>query len=172
MAPSPAQQAALKAQEGWLPEAKLLFQSALGLQLKTRSKSWQPVAEELWRFLLYSEFVFDLPCPLPAALADVPCAPDAARPLVEDLCERLRSDRRIDSLYIERAEAIELALALPTVCRELTDLGVRDTFPFEERSFFGQAIAALQSDAIERVRPLLERRSIWSLSMTPAEQVL
>jgi len=114
------------------------FPERVGLQLKTRSKSWQPVAEELWRFLLYSEFVFDLPCPLPAALADVPCAPDAARPLVEDLCERLRSDRRIDSLYIERAEAIELALALPTVCRELTDLGVRDTFPFEERSFSGR----------------------------------
>jgi hypothetical protein len=52
---------------------------------------WSAIANELWRFLLFSEFVFDLPEALLAAPADIPHAPVPARPLVEDLCDRLRN---------------------------------------------------------------------------------
>ena len=74
LVPSEAQREALKGQEAWIAEAKALCESALSLRLTTRAKSWGPVAEELWRFLLFSEFIFDLPVALPAALADVPRA--------------------------------------------------------------------------------------------------
>ena len=54
---------------------------------------------------------------------------------MDDLCERLRSDRRTQPSYIDRAAAIEQELNLPEWCQQLTDLGQRDTFPFEERIF-------------------------------------
>lgn len=167
LTPSPAQLDALKGgaagQEAWAAEVRALCQSALGLKFLTRSNSWGSLADELWRFLLFSEFVFDLPVDLPALLENVPCAPAEARLLVDDLCERLRNDRRTQALYIERAEGIEQELNLPEACRSIEDLGVRDTFPFEERSFYSQAVDALQRDNVDKLRQVLQRhtQSVW-----------
>ena len=152
LAPDSRQQQELKGQEAWVGEARDLLKATLGMKLKTRSKAWSPVADELWRFLLFSEFVFDLPEALPTALADVPHAPESARPLVQDLCERLRNDQRTRVIYIDRAEAIERELNLPTLCAGITDLGKRDTFPFEERTFFARALAALKQDDPDQAR--------------------
>lgn len=143
LAPSEIQGKALKGQDAWVSEARELFQTALGLHLLTRSKTWASVADELWRFLLFSEFVFELPEALPDSLANVPRANPEARPLVEDLCDRLRNDRRTQAIYIERAEAVEKELDLPAHCKGIKDSGIRDTFPFEERCFMEQAVGAL-----------------------------
>lgn len=163
LVPTSQQTQALKGQAAWTNEAKALLQSTLGLKLMTRAKTWGPVADELWRFLLFSEFVFDLPGELPVQLANVPCAPNEARPLVEDLCDWLRNDRRTQAIYIERAETIERELMLTVACQAITDLGVRDTFPFEERTFFSQAVDALLRDNVDSLRQALERhtRSVW-----------
>ena len=163
LAPSERQQEALKRQDGWVPEAKALLQSALGLKLMTRAKSWGPVADELWRFVLFSEFVFDLPGALPDALEDVPHAKREARLLVEDLCDRLRNDLRMQALYVERAEAVEAELNLVEACQSLAALGERDTFPFEERTFFVQAVDAFRRDDLDRLRLVLKRHqtSVW-----------
>lgn len=163
LTPDERQRIGLKAQDAWVNEAKELLQSALGLKLITRAKSWEPLADELWRFLLFSEFVFDLPAELPAALANVPRALPEARPLVEDLCDRLRNDQRTRGHYIERAETIERELNLRVACQGLDNLGVRDTFPFEERTFFAQAVDALKRDNVDRLRQLRDRysQSVW-----------
>lgn len=165
LAPTERQKAALKGQEIWLAEAKTLLQTTLELRLLTRAKSWDAIADELWRYLLFSEFCFDLPVALPASLTNVPRASDAARALVEDLCERLRGTDRTKPLYISRAEAIEgkEGLKLPEHCHGIVDLGVRDTFPFEERSFFARAVAALRAEDMDELRVLVERhgQSIW-----------
>ena len=163
LTPSDAQLKALKGQESWVVEARELFAAALGLTLKTRARAWSAIADELWRFLLFSEFVFDLPIPLPEALTNVPRAQEAARPLVDDLCERLRSDRRTQPTYIERAAAIEQELNLPEWCQQLTDLGQRDTFPFEERIFLQRAMQALEHGDLDQVRTILHRQthSVW-----------
>jgi hypothetical protein len=164
LAPDDDKEAKLNEREDWISEARDLLNSCLGLKLKTRSKKWRPISDELWRFLLFSEFVFDLPETLPASLADVPCAQPEAQPLVYDLCDRLRNDRRRQHVYIERAEAIEQELDLPARCEHITDLGVRESFPFEERSIFQQAIEAIDKDDNDRVRQLLERHatSVWN----------
>ena len=168
LAPSEPQKKALKAKAGWWGEAKALLHTALGLQLLTRVQGWETLADELWRYLLFSEFVFDLPegAALPATLESVPRAPTAARALVEDLCESLRSDQRTQGCYIDRAVAIEGRenLNLPDRCRAIDDLGIRDTFPFEERSFFAQAVTALANGDGDRQRQLVERhrRSLWA----------
>jgi len=167
LAPSNPQRDALKGHEAWAGEAKALCQGALGLKLTTRAKTLGPVADELWRFLLFSEFAFDLPgqlpANLPAALVDVPRAGPEARPLVEDLCDHLRSDIRTQQTYIDRAEAIERELNLPAACSSIVDLGVKDTFPFEERSFFAQAAEALKRDDSDRLRTIIAKRSgsVW-----------
>lgn len=163
MAPSDLQQKALKGNETWISEAKALFQAAVGLKLMTRGKTWTSLADELWRFLLFSEFVFDLPTELPGSLSEVPRSAPEARPLVEDLCDRLRNDRRTQPNYIERAETIEKELNLATHCQAIPDLGVRDTFPFEERSFFAQGVLALKNDDFDKLRQLFSRHthSVW-----------
>lgn len=163
LAPSDQQKEALKENDGWVAEAKDLFRNCLGMKLVTRGKTWPAIGDELWRFVLFSEFVFDLPEQLPESLADVPRAEVEARPLVEDLCDRLRNDRRTQPTYIERAEAVEKELNLVTACTGIKDLGVRDTFPFEERSFFHQSVDALKRDDIDKVRQILGRRSrsVW-----------
>lgn len=164
MAPSAKQKAGLKDHDGWANEAKTLFRNALDLKLLTRSTKWKPIADELWRFVLFSEFVFDLPAELPGELADVPHAHEAARPIIEELCDGLRNDRRTENLYIDRAEEIERLLELPQHCEAISDLGERDTFPFEEQSFFAAAVSALRENNLDRVRQILESHtdSVWT----------
>lgn len=162
--PSPVQADALKGNDGWTTEARALLDSALGLKLKTKGKSWSSVAEELWRYLLFSEFRFDLPAAAPAALNDVPHAPDTARVTVEDLCEILRGTAKHRPAYVERAEVIERELNLAALCAGLEDLGVRDTFPFEERTVLAGAVRALREDRLDAVRATVRRStgSVWS----------
>jgi hypothetical protein len=161
--PSPKQKEALQANEIWVSEARALLGATLGLKLISRRKTLSSVADELWRFLLFSAFVFDLPSELPAALANVPRAPEAARPLVEDLCERLRNDARTRPTYIDRAERIETELDLPGHCKEIAELGIRETFPFEERTILAASLRALEADRLDDIRGILDRRrgSVW-----------
>lgn len=168
LAPSEQQREALKADttDSWVTEAKTLFSNALGLKLMTRGKSWSALADELWRFLLFSEFVFDLPVALPETLVSVPHAQREAQPLIEYLCDLLRNDQRTQALYIERAERLESKeeLNLRVACAAIADLGQRETFPFEERSVFAQAVDAFQRDNVDKLRQILNgrKKSVWS----------
>ncbi|WP_430456935.1 PglZ domain-containing protein [Rheinheimera sp.] len=164
LVPSEPQLTALKGNETWVTELKELLTASIGLELKTKGKTWSAIADEVWRFVLFSEFVFDLPAALPTQLTDVPKANQAAKPLIEDICERLRSDRRTRPTYIERAEAVENELGLRDSCVAIADLGERDTFPFEERTFLHQAIDALLRDDTDKVRQILSRhaQSVWT----------
>ena len=163
LAPSPLQTGALKAMDGWAEEARAFLQATLGMGVKTRGKTWNAIADELWRFVLFSEFVFDLPVGLPEALKGVPHAPVEAKPIVEDVCSRLRNDPSTRNVYIERAEAIEAELDLPDQCRSIDDLGERDTFPFEERTFLKSAIRGITANDNEATRRVLARHkgSVW-----------
>ncbi|MCC6282600.1 MAG: PglZ domain-containing protein [Saprospiraceae bacterium] len=164
MAPSESQENALRDREDWVAEARDLFQHSLGLKLSTRGKTLASIGDELWRFLLFSEFVFDLPEALPESLGAMPKAPDAARSVVEALCDRLRNDARSRDRYIQKAEAAEQELQLPQRCQHLHDLGVRDTFPFEERHFLERAVDALLAENLDAVRGILghRRHSVWA----------
>jgi len=163
LAPSEEQKEKLKSDEGWVSEAKALFQSTLGLKLVTKGKSWSAIADELWRFVLFSEFVLDLPGELPTALANVPHADEGAYALVADLCDDLRDHKRSRQTYIDRAEQIERELDLPASCVKIDDLGKLDTFPFEERTFLQSAVRALKSDNLDAVRVVVDRHrnSVW-----------
>lgn len=164
LVPNDVQQAALKNSDSWVAETRDLLRNSVGLALKTRGKTWESVANELWRFILFSEFVFDLPGALPVNLADVPRAESMARPLIEDLCDRLRNDRRTQNVYIDRADEIEKDLNLVNLFASCSNLGDRDTFPFEERTFLSRAIDSILRDDIDQVRHIMERhqQSVWT----------
>ncbi|MFA5904948.1 MAG: PglZ domain-containing protein [Desulfobacula sp.] len=163
LVPTDMQARTLKEQEGWSKEAGDFLYATLSMTVKTRSKTWNALADELWRYVLFSEFVFDLPVPLPETLEGIPHAPLAARTIVDDVCESLRTDHRVSSIYIEKAETIEAELNLPALCGSIEDLGKRDTFPFEERTFLHAAIKSISSNDIDVARQLLKHRknSIW-----------
>ena len=164
LAPTDVQKQSLEAKEGWVSEAKDLFAVCLGLKLITRGKTWSSLSDELWRFVLYSEFVFDLPADLPGSLENVPCANEAAKPIIEDLCERLRNDHRTQTPYIQRAQTIEQALDLPGHCKSIRDLGLRDTFPFEERSFLTRGMEAIKHNDADAARYILDQHTnnVWA----------
>lgn len=166
LAPSASQTEALKGQEGWGPEARDFLRATLGLNVKTRGKTWSALADELWRYVLFSEFVFDLPVALPDTLKGAPHAPMEARPIVEDVCDRLRGDPKSRAVYIERAEAIEAELNLTDLCGAIEDLGERDTFPFEERTFLRAAIKGIVTGDTDATRRMLcggeEARFGWT----------
>jgi len=163
LAPGEDQLKALKDQDGWAQEARDLLRATLGLELRTKGKTWDPISKELWQFLLFSEFVFDLPVELPAALSSAPRAQTAARLLVNDLCDRLRNDLRTRAKYIEEAERVASQLNLADECSGIDDLGERDTFNFEERTFLRQAINGLKEDDWDLTRQMLARhkKSVW-----------
>lgn len=164
MVPDDKQKAELNGSEAWVAEAKQLFDQVLGLTLTTRGKKWKSISEELWRFVLFSEFVFDLPGELPASLENVPKANSAAKPIIENLCDGLRQDLRKQEDYIQYAEQIERDLNLEQVCQTVDDLGARDTFPFEERTFLQLAIKAIEGNDHQGLNDILSQRkaSIWS----------
>lgn len=163
LAPNVHQTEALKAQEGGVQEARHFLQATLAMTVKTRGKTWTSLADELWRYVLFSEFVFDLPVALPETLKGVPHAPMEARPIVEDVCDRLRSDPKTRSSYIERAENVETELNLAQLCGDIDDLGERDTFPFEERTFLRTAIKGITTNDTDTTRQVLTRykTSVW-----------
>lgn len=163
LAPNARQAEALKAQEGWAQEARDFLRATLAMTIKTRGKTWTSMAEELWRYVLFSEFAFDLQASLPETLKGVPHAPLEAKPIIEDVCDRLRGDPRACASYIERAETVEKELNLAQVCSDIVDLGVRDTFPFEERTYLRTAIKGISSGNTDAVRAILSRRkgSVW-----------
>ena len=163
LAPSAKQADALKSQEGWNDEAREFLRATLGMSVKTRGKTWNSIADELWRFVLFSEFVFDLPVALPEPLKGVPHSPNEAKPIIEDVCDRLRTNPATQDIYIQRAEEIEVELALPEQCVGIDDLGDRDTFSFEERTFIKAAINGISTNENDATREIISRRknSVW-----------
>lgn len=163
LAPNAGQQRALKDADGWMSEARDFFKATLGLTLKTRAKTWSALADETWRFVLFSEFAFDLPAALPDGLQPVPRAPTEARTIVEDTCERLRTDPQTQITYVERAQAVQTELNLPEQCKQLDDLGQRETFPFEERSMLRRTLQALTGGQLDVAREMVARHksSVW-----------
>jgi hypothetical protein len=163
LAPTAGQLESLKAHEGWVQEARDFLRATLGMSVKTRGKTWNALADELWRFVLFSEFVFDLPGGVPESLNGVPHAPTEARPILEDVCERLRGDPKSRGVYIERAEAIETELNLANLCGTIEELGERDTFPFEERTLLRCAIKGITGGDTDATRRALtsHQSSVW-----------
>jgi hypothetical protein len=163
MSPKPHQEAALKNEPTWAAEAREFIQRSLGHRLKTKGQTRPSISEELWRVVLFSEFVFDSDGDIPAALETIPKAGVEAKSLIYDLCDELRKHEDHKDLYRFTAQDIEDELALSSRSYGMTHLGERDTFSFEERFYLQRLVDRALEGQIEQAKEIAESRkkSIW-----------
>ena len=180
LSPTAAQGEALEEDASWQSEYRAFCADVLGYTVKSRGLKWTTLSNELWRFILFSEFAFDLPGELPANLREVPCAAKTFSTLVLTVCKNLRDTERHHARYMEQAHHVAGELKLETTLHGIEDLGVLDTFPFEERCFLRVFVrSALAGDLGKAQNLSAERRaSIWvkhtgrQLAWTIAERAL
>ncbi len=177
MSPSKKQKAALLKSSTWVSEFNQFLSAVLDFPIKTKSKKLSTISNELWRFILFSEFALDLPVGLPEALKDVPRAESRFTGLVFSVCDRLRRTENHQQQYMLMADQVATDLKLESLMAGATDLGKRDTFAFEEHIFlrvFSEAMASGQYsrayDIVARrnlsiwVRHIAERQQLWTLA--------
>jgi len=133
MAPSDIQRENLKKDKTWFKEYKELVKT---LGLKANERSFEEISYELWRFILFSEFVFDLPIDLPVSLKLVTTSKPAAKQLVLEICKSLRNNKTCEDIYVEMAEKVANELALPSIFKNENNLGDIITFSFEDNTYF------------------------------------
>lgn len=181
LSPAAHQKKALEDDASWVAEGRDFVRVALGLELKTESEKWAKINEELWRYVLFSEFALDLPVPLPEALQEIPRAPEAHKELIFKVCETLRTSEKHQELYLEQAEKVAAELQLEDRLRNVGELGARDTFPFQEKLRFQAFVSENLIAESGRALKVMEERqqSIWAkhkpdrqLLWTIAEQIL
>lgn len=154
----------LEHSEEWAAEFRALVRASLGLDVYGKATTWKTLSEKLWNYLLFSEFAFDLPGGLPEALEEVPRARAEHIDLVNHLCQELRDHAPSQATYIVEADRVAASLELEDACSGIDDLGERDTFAFEERSFLRRFEMALASgDRTLSDSILTQRRSsLWA----------
>lgn len=163
IAPKPHQEAALKNEPTWAGEAKDFVQRILGHRLKTKGQTRASIAEELWRLILFSEFVFDSGGGVPASLETIPRSGNEAKTVIYDLCDELRKHADYAEVYRSAALKVEEDLALAEQCSGMVYLGVRDTFSFEERFYLQRMVDRVLDGRIDLAREIADSRkqSIW-----------
>ena len=124
-----------KKQKGIATEVKTFAKQQLGLKL-TSGSGLTDVQQELWRFVLFSEFVYDLPVPLPGTFASVARGGEAHHKLIMELGDTLRQRKDYQELYVERANAVDAELGLSEQFARETNLGTIITFAFEDNTYF------------------------------------
>jgi len=168
LCPSEKQRKRLDEDQTWWSKYETFASRVLGFEPTADSDSLDAMQKELARFILFSEFVFDLPEeePLPESLADVPRADGSKEKLIFAVCESLRTSKRHEERYKELARSVVNELNLEQQTEGIGDFGELDTFPFEERAFLNGFVEALQEGEREEARSILEDRqsSIWAYS--------
>ena len=135
MSPSEAQKKALTGDSAWLSEFKQFLKTTIRITLKTKSSKFAAINSELWRLVLFSEFVFDLPGNLPDSLKDVPRDANTYIDFINTVCDVLRDSEKHQMVYMKMADQTADDLYLEKHMAGIANLGVRDTFAFEERNY-------------------------------------
>jgi len=147
-------------------EALRLLRSELGFSHPGSAGKLDSVVDALGRYVLFSEFVLDLPgssAALPSALATVPHADESLRSTIYSVCERMRGSDDMRDSYLRIAQAAENALRLRDVLAGARALGVRDTFPFQEHYYLAELQKRAQEGQLDQATDILERhrQSVW-----------
>ena len=163
LSPKADQESALKSDPTWVAEAREFIQQILGHKLKTRGQTRSSIADELWKLILFSEFVFDSGGDIPSSLESVPRIGNEAKSLVYEVCDELRKHQDHKEPYRLTAREIEKDMALAERCEGYGHLGERDTFAFEERIHLQRLVDYAAKGQIEDAREIWESRqaSIW-----------
>jgi hypothetical protein len=149
----------LKRSSNWRKELQTLVKKVLGLDLPEEQSDVNELRRLIWRFVLFSEFVADLPAELPAALRSITKAEPKYHRFVFDLCEALRDRTSTQQTYEEQAMRVAEELSLEQHCGTMEDLGQLDTFAFEERCFLAAYAKAALADDLDRAEAMVKQRS-------------
>ena len=159
----PAKAKKVDEKSGCVVELLRLFESAIGFKPSSETRKWKALRPKAAEFVIFSEFLFDLPGEAPDSLSAVPRAGDNAKAMVYASCDRMRSDMGLRDTYTELARQIETSLRLPELMPEDFDPGERDTFPFEERRLLSMAVEQAVAGDLTSARKVIEnrKRSLW-----------
>lgn len=145
-------------QKEWVNFAQVQYPGldANGITLKD-------VQQKLWSYLLFSEFVFDLPEALPDNLKSVPAAPDEMKDKVYLICDKLRNQINLRETYVKMANKVADQLNLAEVFAKAKHLGNRVTFSFENSVEYERFITMLKDGDVIGARSLANKNQsdVW-----------
>ena len=148
---------------GCQAEILRLLKAAFGFERPAQAKSWKDIQSHLGTYVLLSEFAFDLPVSLPEELSAVSHADPSHNERILATCERMRTSDHLRDGYIVLAGRVEADLRLAAVTKGIENLGVLDTFAFEERQYLARLLRRVKGGDLAAARSILNdrRRSIW-----------
>lgn len=116
-----------------------------------------------WRYLLFSEFVLDLPTALPQSLSTVGRAPESERNTIFQLCCAIRNRIDLRDDYVEHSRRVTSQLQLDRLFASATDLGQVVTFAFENRVEYDRFVQAIENHEYHQASQLAldARHGIW-----------
>lgn len=151
-------------EDGWQAEW-LMFCSQYYPNLHFDSTELRVMQSRTWQYLLFSEFVLDLPesTRLPASLKAIPTAPATIKEQITEVCRRLRDSTMTRDEYVVHAEKISRGLGLEKAFSEAKDLGKIVTFAFENQVEYAKYLAYINEGKYDEAARLLDEneKSVW-----------
>ena len=146
----------------WLKEWKN-FAEVQYPGLDANGMTLKDVQLKLWSYLLFSEFVFDLPEELPDNLKSVAVAPDELRDKIYMVCDKLRNQINLRETYVKMANKIAEQLNLGDVFAKAKHLGDRVTFSFENSVEYDRLVSYIKEGNIGDARRLANKNQmdVW-----------
>lgn len=146
----------------WLKEWKILAEVQFP-QLDSTGHSLKEVQNKLWAYLLFSEFVFDLPGTLPENLKSVPMAPIEMKEKVYMICDKLRNQINLRETYVRVANKVSEQLNLSEAFVKAKHLGERVTFNFENSVEYNRFIDYIKAGDIHEATRLISKNEsgVW-----------
>jgi hypothetical protein len=150
--------------ENWETEWKKFCALYFPLYNSTAS-DLKTMQKRLWQYLLFSEFVLDLPrkTKIPDELKSIPTAPREREHTINDICNKLRNDVALRDDYVQHAEEITKDLNLSHYFEKAKDLGKIVTFSFENIVEYLTYIDDLNKGFFDEATALLDKnlKSVW-----------
>ncbi|WP_295408794.1 PglZ domain-containing protein [uncultured Thiocystis sp.] len=152
----------LESAPGLLAELRRLLADSYGFDQDV-AIPFGVLGSALAQWLLFSEFVFDLPGASPATVTHVPHADARFRRPIEDLCHDLRTSSEHRDRYRELAAEVERRLGLSGLGDTADACGDRDTFPFADRAALRRLQQGALTGELGAARGLIQvrRSSVW-----------
>lgn len=147
----------------WLSEWRRLVNTHFPGMDTSGTPTLTEVQNRMWQYLLFSEFVLDLPVELPDTLKTVPCASEAQQTSIYDINRRIRNQVDMRDYYVEAAERITRDLDLERLFESAENLGDIVTFAFENRVEYDRFVHLIEVRELGAAAALCakNRKGIW-----------
>lgn len=132
-------------------------------ELDSSGVTLQEIQQKLWMYLLFSEFVFDLPGALPDSLKTVAMAPAAMKDKIYMVCDQLRTRTNLREVYVRMARKTADAYHLTENFAKAKHLGDRVTFAFENIVEYERYVAYLKEGKLSDAHAMLKKNKedVW-----------